>query len=167
MGASTRPIKTNYLFPYAPFSKTLEGKIFLGENTHLALRRSRAKVVAECCWAHPQCACPCPGKCLARHWRTYCTNKVFSCSISFFDPFPCHFSAGADYRKGVKSPRSAWHVHARMFFALFLLMYLVTAEALPLQWEEIHPIGIAPSARYRHASTTLDSGEGAVFVFGG
>jgi hypothetical protein len=67
----------------------------------------------------------------------------------------------------VQSLRSARHVHAGIFLALLLLMYLVTAEALPLQWEEIHPIGISPSARYRHASATIDSVEGAVFVFGG
>jgi hypothetical protein len=54
-----------------------------------------------------------------------------------------------------------------MFHALLLLMYLVKAEALPLQWEEIHPIGIAPLARHRHASAAIDSVEGAVFVFGG
>jgi hypothetical protein len=54
-----------------------------------------------------------------------------------------------------------------MFLALLILMHLAMAEALPLQWEEIHPIGIAPSARYGHASATIGSVEGAVFVFGG
>jgi hypothetical protein len=54
-----------------------------------------------------------------------------------------------------------------MFLALLILMHLAMAEALPLQWEEIHPIGIASSARYRRASATIGSVEGAVFVFGG
>ncbi len=67
----------------------------------------------------------------------------------------------------MQSLRSAWHVHARMFLALLILMHLAMAEALPLQWEEIHPIGIASSARYRRASATIGSVEGAVFVFGG
>ena len=51
--------------------------------------------------------------------------------------------------------------------SLLLVMYLASAEALPLQWEKIDPIGSAPSARYMHAAAALDSVEGAIFVFGG
>ena len=81
-------------------------------------------------------------------------------------------SAGAAFRLGVagfQRRRTAWnlHKHARMLVSNFLLTYLVTAYELPLQWEEIDPVGRGPPARYRHASATLDSVQGALFVFGG
>ena len=36
-----------------------------------------------------------------------------------------------------------------------------------LQWEQIKPVGMTPSARYGHAAVTMDSMQGMHFIFGG
>jgi hypothetical protein len=47
------------------------------------------------------------------------------------------------------------------------LVLKAKVDAVPLQWEQIQPIGKAPDARYSHTSVTFSSSQGIVYLFGG
>ena len=43
----------------------------------------------------------------------------------------------------------------------------LVSSGIPLQWQQINPIGNSPAARYSHSAVTFDSPQGMIYLFGG